>query len=83
MFSLIYSDAIDNPIDGALLPDNPPPYKEAFSLEQINAAKKLIEEELPTVKAKLSLSGKFETARRLVRLNFAKKEAILEELPLD
>jgi hypothetical protein len=32
MLTLIYSDAIDNPIDGVIFPDNPPPYKEEVSL---------------------------------------------------
>jgi hypothetical protein len=27
MLSLIYSDAIDNPIDGVIFPENPPEYK--------------------------------------------------------
>lgn len=39
MLSLIYSDGIDNPIDGVIFPDNPPPYKDFVSYEQIEQAK--------------------------------------------
>lgn len=35
MLSLIYSDALDNPIEGVIFPDNPPAYREEISLEKI------------------------------------------------
>lgn len=35
MLSLIYSDAIDNPIDGVIFPDNPPEYKTDLTLQQL------------------------------------------------
>ena len=69
MLTLIYSDAIDNPLDGVLFPDDPPPYKQDISLDRLNAARKLVEEELPSVKAELSFEGKYENARSHVRLD--------------
>lgn len=39
MLSLIYSDGIDNPIEGVIFPDSPPHYKQFYSLEQLEAAR--------------------------------------------
>lgn len=42
MLSLIYSDGIDNPIEGVVFPNDPPPYKEFISFEQMEEARELI-----------------------------------------
>lgn len=46
MLTLIYSDAIDNPIDGIIFPDNPPEYKQEISFERLEEARSLIAEEI-------------------------------------
>lgn len=82
MLSLIYSDAIDHPVDGAIFPDNPPAYKEEISLERIQAARKLVEEEVPSVRSELSFVDRFEKARRHVKLDFGHKEARVVPQPI-
>lgn len=42
MLSLIYSDALDNPIEGVIFPDNAPAYREEITLQKVEDAKKLI-----------------------------------------
>lgn len=83
MLSLIYSDAIDNPIDGIIFPENPPEYKQEISFEKLEEARGLIAEEIEAVKKQLNFQGKFGQARKYVKLDYNKKEARVLEEPLD
>ena len=42
MLSLIYSDGIDNPLDGVEFPTELPEYKQYISYEQIEQAKQMV-----------------------------------------
>jgi hypothetical protein len=42
MIRLIYSDGIDNPIDGVKFPDNPPAYRDYISYERLEEAREMI-----------------------------------------
>lgn len=75
MLSLIYSDAIDNPIDGIIFPENPPEYKQEISFEKLEEARGLVAEEIEAVKKELIFQGKFAQARKYVKLDYNKKEA--------
>ena len=35
MLSLIFSDGIDNPLDGVIFPEDPPEYKKHIPFEQL------------------------------------------------
>lgn len=39
MLSLIYSDGIDNPVDGVEFPDNIPEYKKYISFDKLEEAR--------------------------------------------
>ena len=49
MLSLIYSDGIDNPIDGVEFPEEAPEYKKYIPFEQLEEARQLVAAELPEV----------------------------------
>lgn len=78
MLSLIYSDAIDNPIEGTIFPEkNAPNYCEkTVSAEQISQAKKLIAEEMKQVREEAVFDEKvYLSGRKRVKVDFGKKEA--------
>jgi hypothetical protein len=50
MASLIYSDAVDYPVEGSLFPENAPEYKELVRSEALEDARRLVEEEMRAMK---------------------------------
>jgi hypothetical protein len=75
MASLIYSDAVDYPVEGSLFPENAPEYKELVMSERLEEAKRLVEEEMMAMredKEEISVQ-EVDTLRKRVKLDFKKQ----------
>ena len=80
MLSLIYSDGIDNPIDGVEFPEEVPEYKKYIPFEQLEEARELVAAELPEVIKEFTFTEEnYEKGRKHVKLDFGKKEAKIME----
>ena len=56
MLSLIYSDGIDNPVDGVEFPAEVPEYKTHIAFEKLEEAREMVAAELPEVIGELTIN---------------------------